>query len=72
MFYLLKHLLLLILIFKFKCNNLIFKKIVVLNASYVCLHAFSLCRELLIWILDDGPLISVVGLSQLVSELDWG
>jgi hypothetical protein len=25
-----------------------------------------------IWILEDGPLISEVVLSQLVSELDWG
>jgi hypothetical protein len=46
MFYLLKNLLLLILvIFKLKCNNLILKEIMVLNASYVCLHAFSLRRE---------------------------
>jgi hypothetical protein len=46
MFYLLKHLLLIILvIFKLKCNNLIFNEIVILNASYVCLHAFSLCQE---------------------------
>jgi hypothetical protein len=46
MFYLLKHLLLLILVvFKLKCNNLIFNEIIVLNASYMCLHAFSLCQE---------------------------
>jgi hypothetical protein len=46
MFYLLKNLLLLIMvIFKLKCNNLIFNEIKVLNASYVCLHAFSLRRE---------------------------
>jgi hypothetical protein len=46
MFYLLKNLLLLILvIFKLKCNNLIFSEIMVLNVSYVCLHAFSLHRE---------------------------
>jgi hypothetical protein len=39
MFYLLKNLLLLILvIFKLKCNNLILNEIMVLNASYVCLH----------------------------------
>jgi hypothetical protein len=45
MVYLLKNLLLLILvIFKLKCNNLIFNEIIVLNASYVCLHAFSLRR----------------------------
>jgi hypothetical protein len=45
-FYLLKHLLLLILvIFKLKCNNIIFNEIMVLNASYVCSHAFSLHRE---------------------------
>jgi hypothetical protein len=46
MFYLLKNLLLLIMvIFKLKCNNLIFNEIMVLNVSYVCLHAFSLRRE---------------------------
>jgi hypothetical protein len=45
-FYLLKYLLLLILVmFKLKCNNLIFNKIMALNVSYVCLHAFSLRRE---------------------------
>jgi hypothetical protein len=27
------------------CNNLIFNEIMILNASYVCLHAFSLHRE---------------------------
>jgi hypothetical protein len=46
MFYLLKNILLLIIvIFKLKCNNLIFNEIMVLNASYVCLYAFSLHRE---------------------------
>jgi hypothetical protein len=46
MFYLLKNILLLIIvIFKQKCNNLIFNEIIVLNAFYVCLHAFSLHRE---------------------------
>jgi hypothetical protein len=46
MFYLLKNLLFLILvIFKLKCNNLILKEIMVLNASYVFLHAFSLHLE---------------------------
>jgi hypothetical protein len=46
MFYLLKNLLLLIMvIFKLKCNNLFFNEIMVLNVSYVCLHAFSLHRE---------------------------
>jgi hypothetical protein len=46
MFYLLKNILLLIMvIFKLKCNNLIFNEIMVLNASYVSLHAFSLRRE---------------------------
>jgi hypothetical protein len=33
------------LIFKLKCNNLIFNEIMILNASYVCSHAFSLRRE---------------------------
>jgi hypothetical protein len=46
MFYLLRHLLLLILVtFKLKCPNLIFNKIIILNASYMCLHAFSLHQE---------------------------
>jgi hypothetical protein len=38
MFYLLKHILLLnLVIFKLKCNNLILNKIMVLNVSFVCL-----------------------------------
>jgi hypothetical protein len=44
MFYLLKYLLSLILvIFKLKCNNLIFNEIMILNASYVfaCIFASS-------------------------------
>jgi hypothetical protein len=46
MFYRLNNLLLLIIvIFKLKCINLIFNEIMVLNASYVCLHAFSLRWE---------------------------
>jgi hypothetical protein len=46
MFYFLKNLLLLIMvILKLKCNNLFFNEIMVLNALYVCLHAFSLRRE---------------------------
>jgi hypothetical protein len=46
MFYLLKHLLLLILvIFKLKCNNLIFNEIMILNAPILYLHAFSLRQE---------------------------
>jgi hypothetical protein len=43
LFYLLMHLLLIILVIsKIKCNNLIFNEIMILNALYVCLHAFSL------------------------------
>jgi hypothetical protein len=38
-------LLLIIVIFKLKCNNLIFNEIMILNASYVCLHAFLLRQE---------------------------
>jgi hypothetical protein len=46
MFYLLKHLLLLIIvIFKIKCNNLFFNEIMILNTLYVCLHPFSFHRE---------------------------
>jgi hypothetical protein len=38
MFYLLKHLLLLnLVIFKLKCNNLIVNEILIFHASYVCL-----------------------------------
>jgi hypothetical protein len=46
-FYLLKNILLLIhVIFKLKRNDLSFNEIMMLNALYVCLHAFSLRREL--------------------------
>jgi hypothetical protein len=46
MFYLLKNLLLLIfVIFKLKYSNLSFNEIIVLNDSYVRLHAFSLRQE---------------------------
>jgi hypothetical protein len=72
MFYRLKNFLLLILvIIKVKCNTLILNEIRVLKASYVC-HALSLHMCNPIWILEDGPLISEVVLSQLVSELDRG
>jgi hypothetical protein len=71
MFYPLKHLLLLnLVIFKQKCNNLIVNEIMVLNASYVCLLHSRFVENHLIWILEDGPFISEVVLSQLVSELD--
>jgi hypothetical protein len=73
MFYLLKNLLLLIIvIFKLKCNNLIFNEIMVLNALYVCLHAFSLHRESPDSDSGRRTLISKVVLSQLISELDRG
>jgi hypothetical protein len=72
-FYLLKHLLLLnLVIFKLKCNNLIFNKIMILNASYVCLLHSRFIENHSIWILEDRPLISEVVLSPLVSELDRG
>jgi hypothetical protein len=73
MFYLLKHLLLLnLLIFKLKCNDLIINEIMVLNASYVCLRHSRFVEKHPIWILEDVPLISKVVLSQLVSELYRG
>jgi hypothetical protein len=73
MFYLLKHLLLLILvIFKLKCNKLIFNEIIILNASYVCLVYSRFVKNHLIWILEDRSLISDMVLSQLVLELDQG
>jgi hypothetical protein len=73
MFYLLKHLLLLILVIsKLKCNNLIFNEIIVLNVSYVCLHTFSLRRESPD--LDPGRRTPHLegGSAQLESEPDWG
>jgi hypothetical protein len=39
----------------------------VLNASYVCLLHSRFVENHLIWILEEGPLISEVVLSQLVS-----
>jgi hypothetical protein len=70
-FYLLKHLLLLnLVIFKLKCNNLITNEILVLNASYVCLLHSRFVENHPIWILEGRSLISDVVLSQLVSELD--
>jgi hypothetical protein len=56
MFYLLKHILLLTLvIFKLKCNNLIFNEIIVLNASYVCLLHSRFIENHPIYILKDEP-----------------
>jgi hypothetical protein len=73
MFYLLKHLLLLnLIIFKLKFNDLIVNKIMVLNASYVCLLHSRFVENHPIRILEDGPLISEVVLSQLGSEIDRG
>jgi hypothetical protein len=73
MFYLLKNLLIHnLVIFKLKCNNLIVNEIMVLNDSYVCLLHSRFIENHPIWILKDGPLISEVALSQLVSELDRG
>jgi hypothetical protein len=72
MFYLLKHLLLLnLIIFKLKFNDLIVNKIMVLNASYVCLLHSRFVENHPIRILEDG-LISEVVLSQLGSEIDRG
>jgi hypothetical protein len=65
MFYILNHLLLLnIVIFKLKCNNLIFNEIMVLNASYVCLLHSRFIEDHPIWILEGGPLIFEVVLSH--------
>jgi hypothetical protein len=61
-----------LVIFKLKCSNLIFNKILVLYASYVCLMHSRFIENHSIWILEDGPLISEVVLSQLVLELDQG
>jgi hypothetical protein len=71
MLYLLKKLLYLnLVILKLKWNNLIFNEILVLFASYVCLLHSHFVKNHLIWILEDGPLIYKVVLSQLVSELN--
>jgi hypothetical protein len=65
MFYFLKHILLLnLVIFKLKCNNLTFNKIMILNVSYVCLLHSRFVENHPIWFLKDGPLISEVVLSQ--------
>jgi hypothetical protein len=45
-------------------NNLIFNESIVLNALYVCLMYSRFIKNHLIWILEDGPLISEVVLSQ--------
>jgi hypothetical protein len=46
-----------LVIFKPKCNNLIFNEILILYASYVCLLCSPFVENHLIWILEDGPLI---------------
>jgi hypothetical protein len=64
-FYLLKHLLLLnLVIFKLKCNDLIVNQIMVLHASYVYLLHSHFIENHPIWILEDRPLISEVVLSH--------
>jgi hypothetical protein len=64
MFYLLKHLLLLILvIFKLNYNKLILNEIMVLN-TLVCLQYSHFIENHLIWTLKDGFLISEMVLSQ--------
>jgi hypothetical protein len=65
MFYLLNHILLLnLVIFKLKCNNLFFNEIMILNGSYVCLLHSCFAESHPIWIQEHGPLISEVVLSQ--------
>jgi hypothetical protein len=64
MLYLLKKFLLLILIIsKLKCNNLIFNEIMILNVLYVCLTHSRFVQNHPIWILKDGSIISEVLLS---------
>jgi hypothetical protein len=61
MFYLLKHILFLnLVIFKLKCNNLIINKIMILNASYMCLLHSRFVENHSICILEDRHLISEV------------
>jgi hypothetical protein len=65
MFYFFKNFLYLnLVILELKCNNLIFNKIVVLNASYVCLLHSRFVENHPICILEDKHLISEVILSQ--------
>jgi hypothetical protein len=72
MFYLLNHILLLnLVILKLKCNNLTFNKIMILYASYVCLVHPRFTENQPTWILEGGPLIFEVVLSQL-STLNLG
>jgi hypothetical protein len=60
MFYLLKHLLFLnLVIFKLKCNNLIFNEIMILSASYVCLLHSCFIENHPIWILEDNTFLYV-------------
>jgi hypothetical protein len=67
MSYLLKHLLLLnLVIFKLKYNNLIFTEILVFYASHVCLLHSRFIENHSIWILEDGFLISEVVLLQIM------
>jgi hypothetical protein len=66
MFYLLKRLLLLnLVIFKLKCNNLIFNEILVLYALYVCLMHSRFVKNHPIWILEEGSLISEMVVSHI-------
>jgi hypothetical protein len=69
MFYLLKNLLLLILvIFKLKHNNLLFNEIMIwMLRMCVCMHSCFIENHA-IWILEDAPLISEVVLSQRKTE----
>jgi hypothetical protein len=69
MFYLLKHLLLLNLVmFKLKSNNLTFNEILILNALFVCLLHSCFIEDHPIWILEYEPLISEVVLSRLCGD----
>jgi hypothetical protein len=70
MFYLLKHLLLLsLVIFKLKCNNLIFNEILVLYASYVYLLHSRFVENYPIWILEDELISEVVLPQQAITTL---
>jgi hypothetical protein len=53
-----------LVISKLNYNNLIFKEIMVLNALYVCMTHSRFVENHPIWIVEDGPLISDVVLSQ--------
>jgi hypothetical protein len=52
-----------LVILKLECNNLTFNEILGFYASYMCLLHSRFVKNHLLWILEDGPLITEVVLS---------